>query len=294
MRSFSMNHPRSNFLPVLENWPIKSAAARRSTARLGHCVTPDAACFEDDYWYLSTNGWTCWGNLQGPAPCCGLEECQCSLRRILKWGTSQKGVRTENRSDDRQISQMKFSRITQRNTIANKLARWFRLGEVKKDLKVSVYFKLDRAVFQKNKDINHRIIHAARKLRKAPLQLPLKAGTAVKWDQISQGFILSCLENLKDRLCEQPVPLLSCPYGEKVPHGVQSSFFSFSTQSHVFSSQPWLFRLCSEGNCFRSQPSRWIYSSLNLLLPYEKPQVFNKSRCCIPECSQSSGESLPY
>lgn len=55
MRFFSMNHLRSNFLPVLENWPIKSAA-ERSTTRLGHCVTPDAACFENDYWYLSTNG----------------------------------------------------------------------------------------------------------------------------------------------------------------------------------------------------------------------------------------------
>lgn len=51
-----MNHLRSNFLPVLENWPIKSAAARTSTARLGHRVTPDRACFENDYWYLSTNG----------------------------------------------------------------------------------------------------------------------------------------------------------------------------------------------------------------------------------------------
>lgn len=56
MRFFSMNHLRSNFLPVSENWPIKSAAARRNTARLGHCVTPDAARFENDYWYLSTNG----------------------------------------------------------------------------------------------------------------------------------------------------------------------------------------------------------------------------------------------
>lgn len=54
MRFFSMNHLRSNF--PSENWPIKSAAARRNTARLGHCVTPDAARFENDYWYLSTNG----------------------------------------------------------------------------------------------------------------------------------------------------------------------------------------------------------------------------------------------
>lgn len=52
------------------------------------------------------------------------------------------------------------------------------MREIKKDLKVSVYFKLDRAVFQKNKDINHRIIHAAKKLRKAPLQL--QAGAAVR------------------------------------------------------------------------------------------------------------------
>lgn len=168
--------------------------------------------------------WTCWGNLQGPAPCCGLEECQCSLRRIQKRRTFQNGVRTENRSDELQISQMKFTRITHGNKIANKLAKWFSLGEIKKDLKVSVYFKLDRAVFQKNKDINHRIIHAARKLRKSPLQLQLKARAAVRWDQIAQGFILSRLENLKDidwTDSEQPIPLFACPYGEKVPLGVQ-------------------------------------------------------------------------
>lgn len=203
--------------------------------------------------------WTCWGSLKGPTPCCGLEGHQCSLKRIQKWGTSQNGVRTENRSDEVQISQMKFRRITQRNKIANKSARWFKLEKVKKDLKVSVYFKSDRAVFQKNKDIIHRIIHAARKLRKVPLQLQLKAGAAVRWNQIAQGFILSGLENLKnrlDRLCEQPVHLLAC----KVLRGIQSLSFIFSTQSDIFSSQSWLCRLSSEGNCFSSQQSQWAFA----------------------------------
>lgn len=54
------------------------------------------------------------------------------------------------------------------------------MEKVKKVLKVSVYFKLDKAVFQKNKDIIHRRIHAARKLRKVPLQLQLNAGAAVR------------------------------------------------------------------------------------------------------------------
>lgn len=162
---------------------------------------------------------------------------------------------------------------------------------MKKDLNVLVYFKLDRAVFQKNKDINHRIIYAARKLRKAPLQLQFKAGAAVRGDQISPGFILSCLETSRTD-CEQPVPLLSCPYGEKVPRGIQSPLSVLVPKAMSSPASPG----CSDSlqRATASGPNHLGGPLMNLLLPNEKPQVFNKSRCCIPECSQSSGESLPY
>lgn len=93
-----MNHFRSNFLPVLDNWPIKSAAARRSTARLGHCVTPDAACFKNDYWYLSTNGLnilrqsarTCFMLWLGGVPVLSKEDPE--VRDFSEWGKNSKQV----------------------------------------------------------------------------------------------------------------------------------------------------------------------------------------------------------
>lgn len=92
---------------------------------------------------------------------------------------------------------MKFSRITHRNKIANKIAKWFRLREIKKDLKVSVYFKLDRAVFQKNKDYKPQDNSRCKKAQESSTPAPSRSSCEMR--QITQGFILSGLEDLKDR-----------------------------------------------------------------------------------------------
>lgn len=184
---------------------------------------------------------------------------------------------------------MKFSRITQRNKIANKLARWFRLEEVKKGLNFSVYFKLDRAVFQKNKDIIHRTIHGARKLKKVPLQLQLKAGAAVRWDRIAQGFILSGLENLKERDSTDSVNnLSSClpvHVGTKFLMAFRDplSFLAPKATSSPASpaDSPW--------RATASAPNHLGSPLLDFLPLYKKPQVFNKSRYCSPDVLKALG-----
>lgn len=190
---------------------------------------------------------------------------------------------------------MKFSRITQRNKIANKLEKWFRLGEVKKDLKVSVYFKLDRAVFQKNKNIIHRTIHGARKLRKVPLQiqLQLKAGAAVRWDQIAQGLILSGLENLKERdstdSVNNPSPCLPVHLETNflMAFRIPLSFLAPKATSSPASPG------CADSSwrTTASAPDHLGSHLLDFLPLYKKLQVFNKSRCCSPDVLKALGRA---
>lgn len=61
--------------------------------------------------------------------------------------------------------------------------------------------------------------------------LPLKAGAAVRSDQVAQDFIQLGLENLQgrrlDSLSGQPIPLFECPHGERICPYILSETLAF-------------------------------------------------------------------